>query len=81
VNSTSDRFSLRANLVFGSDRDGAGFTEGWEVSTIGHVDNSTGQSDRLTMAIAPTVRLGSFDTFPVASTRHGGGERGGRGAR
>jgi hypothetical protein len=52
-----------------------------EVSTIGHVDNSTGQSDRLTMAIAPTVRLGSFDTFPVASTRHGGGERGGRGAR
>ena len=48
---------------------------------IGHVDNSHWQSDRLTMAIAPTVRLGSFDTFPVASTRHGGGERGGRGAR
>src|SRR5215216_6514323 len=37
-------------------------------STIGRVDNSLWQSDRLTMAIAPVVPLGSFDAFLVAGT-------------
>src|ERR1700745_281132 len=41
------------------------------VSTIGRVDNSLRQSDRLMMAIALTVRLGSFDTLPMAGTRRG----------
>jgi hypothetical protein len=38
-----------------------------------------GALDRLT--IAPTVRLRSFGTLPVAGTRRGDGERGGLGAR
>ena len=33
------------------------------------------------MAISPTVRLGSFDTLPVAGTRRRDGERDGRGIR
>jgi hypothetical protein len=49
--------------------------EGWEASTIGRVDNSLWQSDRLTMVIAPAVPLGSFDALPVASPRRGIGER------
>src|SRR2546425_2143210 len=40
-----------------------------------------GQFDRLTMAIASTVRLGSFDTLPMAGTRRGNSERDGLGAR
>ena len=48
---------------------------------IDTVDNSLRQSDRSTMAIAPTVRHGSFDPFPVAGTRRGDGKRDGFGAR
>ncbi len=33
------------------------------------------------MAISPMVRLGSFDTLPVAGTRRRDGERDGRGIR
>src|SRR5262249_39010404 len=60
--------------------EGAGFGRA-AVSTIGRVDNSLRQSDRLTMAIALTVRLGSFDTLPMAGTRRGDSERDGIGAR
>ena len=49
--------------------------EGRGGSVIDRVDNSLRQSDRSTMAIAPTVRHGSFDTFPLAGTRRGDGER------
>jgi hypothetical protein len=58
-----------------------GFAKEWEASTIGRVDNSLWQSDRLRTAIAPTVPLGSFDTLPVAGTRRRGGERDGLGVR
>ena len=61
-------------------RDGGGFSEGWETSTIGRVDNWPRQSERLTMAIAPTVRLGSFDSLPLAGTCRGDRERDGLGA-
>src|SRR5262249_274176 len=40
-----------------------------------------GSSDRLMMALALTVRLGSFDALPMAGTRRGDGERDGLGAR
>jgi hypothetical protein len=48
---------------------------------IGHVDNSHWQSDRLTMAIAATVRHDPCVTLPVAGTRRGDGKRDGFGAR
>src|SRR5205814_3273936 len=51
------------------------------VGTINRVDNLLRQSDHLTVAIAPTVRLGSFDTLPVAGTRRGDGGRNGFGVR
>jgi hypothetical protein len=54
---------------------GMPLAEGWEVSTIGRVDNSLWQSDRLMMAIAPVVPLDFFDALPVAGTRRGIGER------
>jgi hypothetical protein len=41
---------------------------------IGHVDNSHWQSDRLTMAIAATVRHDPCVTLPVAGTRRGDGK-------
>src|SRR5262249_22803139 len=40
-----------------------------------------GSSDRLMMALALTVRLGSFDALPMAGNRRGDGERDGLGAR
>src|SRR6266511_949413 len=52
-----------------------GGMEGRGGSVIDRVDNSLRQSDPSTMAIAATVRHGSFDTFPVAGTRRGEGER------
>src|SRR6516165_981483 len=52
-----------------------------EVSTIGRVDNSPRQSDRLMLALALTVRLGSFDALPMAGTRRGDSERDGLGVR
>jgi len=51
------------------------------ISTISRVDNSLRQSDGLTVAIAPTVHLGPFDTLPVAGTCRGDGERDGFGVR
>jgi hypothetical protein len=63
-----------------SYREGAGL-EGREYRRFGRVDNALRQSDRLTMAIALTVRLGSFDTLPMAGTRRGNSERDGLGAR
>ena len=51
-----------------------------EVLTIGRVDNAR-QSERLMMVLALTVRLGSFDTLPMAGTRRGDSERDGVGAR
>jgi hypothetical protein len=47
-------------------------TEGSEISTIGRVDNSLRQSDRLTVAIAPTVRrpeVGASANGPSAPAR------------
>ena len=69
VSSSNDQIRIRAE----AGRAG--------VSTIGRIDNSLWQSDRLKMAIALTVRLGSFDTLPMAGTCRGDSERDGLGAR